>query len=585
MISNRQIRSLPATCLALLPVALLALSCGDVRAQVAPAPAPALPGAGQVLREFEPSGRTAAPPATAPVLRIVPTTPTSTASPSAADTTPIAVNSIELIGNTVFDTATLQALVADAEGSTQTLQQLNALAQRITDYYRANGQPLASAYLPVQTMTGGVLRISVVEAVYGRVTVDNQSRTSTALLEAHLAPLQTGQLIAQAPLDRALLLLRELAGTEISAEARPGELTGSSDLTITAVDTARISGTYALDNQGSAGTGRMRAIGTVELNNQLGRSETFSAVAVTSGQGMNYGRLSLQMPVNGVGTRVGLGYAKLRYALGNVFANLKAYGSADVLDAFVQHALVRSLIGTLNVDLRVEQKKLKDRVDLSSTRTDRTVTNATTDLTGELRDELGGGGNTSVALGVSTGRVAFDDSTAQGLDQGTTGAHTRGAYSRINLTLARSQSLGNTPALAGTTLFASLRAQGASTNLDLSEQFSVAGPQGVRGYDANALSGAQGYVASIELRQLLAQNASGAWQGKAFVDMGHATVYKNVFTSVPNSASMRGVGLGLNWAAPAGWNAQLSLARPVGASPAIAAERSARVWLVVAGKF
>ena len=582
-ILNRQVRSFPAAYVALLPVAMLTLWCHDVKAQAAPAPA--IPSAGQVLRELEPSGRAAPAPATAPVLRIVPTTPGTTASASAMDTTPIAVKSIELIGNTVFDTATLRALVVDAEGSTQTFEQLNALAQRITDYYRANGQPLASAYLPVQTMNGGVLRISVVEAVYGRITVDNRSRMSTASLKAYLSPLQPGQLITQAPLDRSLLLLRELAGIDVSAEARPGILPGSSDLTITAVDIERISGTFSLDNQGSAGTGRGRAIGAVELSNQFGRGETVSAVAVTSGQGMNYGRLSLQMPVNSSGTRVGVGYARLNYVLGDVFASLKAYGSAGVLDGFVQHALVRSLSTTVNVDLRLEHKVLQDRVDLNGTRTDRTLTSATTGLNAELRDGFGGGGNTSVALGVSAGRVAFNDATAQALDQSTTGAHTQGAYGHVNLTLARSQSLGGVPYLARTTLFASLRAQVASTNLDLSEQFSVAGPQGVRGYDVNALSGAQGYVASVELRQLLAQNTSGAWQAKAFVDMGQATVYKNVFTSVPNTASMRGIGLGLNWAAPSGWNAQLSLARPVGPSPAIAAERNTRVWLMVAGKF
>lgn len=577
---GRNIRNVPAACLAFLPAALLTLSCSEVLAQTALLPA--IPGAGQVLRELEPSGHADPVPAVSPVLH---TAPTPTASSSPADQTPIAVKSIELFGNTVFDTETLQSLVSDAQGTTQTLEQLTALAQRITDYYRANGQPLANAYLPVQAMTGGVLRISVVEAVYGRITVDNRSRTQTAQLEAYLAPLQVGQLITQAPLDHALLLMRELAGIEVSAEAHPGTLPGSSDLTITAVDSSRTSVTYVQDNQGSAGTGRIRAVGTVELSNQLDRNETVSAVAVTSGKGMSYGRLSLQIPVNGAGTRMGLGYARLHYSLGSVFASLNANGNAGVLDGFVQHALVRSQLGTVNIDLRLEQKTLKDRVNSSGTRTDRTLRSATTDLNGELRDELGGGGRTSFALGYTAGRVAFDDAVALGLDQGATGAHTQGAYGRVSLSLARSQNLGNTPALAGTTLFASMRAQGANTNLDLSEQMSVAGPQGVRGYDVNALSGAQGYVASLELRQLLAKNSSGEWQAKAFFDVGHTTVYKTVFSAVPNSASVSGVGLGLNWAAPTRWTAQLLVALPVGSSSAIAAERSTRVWLTAVGKF
>ena len=140
-------------------------------------------------------------------------------------------------------------------------------------------------------------------------------------------------------------------------------------------------------------------------------------------------------------------------------------------------------------------------------------------------------------------------------------------------------------ALSGTTVLASLRAQRASTNLDVSEQIGVAGPQGVRGYDVNALSGAQGYVATLELRQVLASTPSSTWQVKAFADAGHVAVYKNVFTALPNSASMRNVGLGLNWTAAGAWNAQLVLAHPVGASPTIAVARNTHAWLTVGGTF
>ena len=565
------------TTFALLPVAFVSFS-----ALAQTAPGPTVPGAGQTLQQLEPATIKAPTPAGPPTLRIEP----ATAGVASADaSTPIAVKSIKLSGNTVFDTATLHALVADAQGSTQTLGQLDALAQRITAYYRAHGQPLASAYVPVQTMTDGVLHITVVEAIYGRVTVNNRSRIRTTQLDAFAAPLQPGQLVAQAPLDRTLLLLRELSGVEVSADARAGAQPGSTDLTITAVDASRTSGTYELESQGSKATGRVRAVGSVDLSNHLGFGETFNAAAVTSGQGLNYGRLGLQMPVNGAGTRVGIGYAHLQYALGDVFASLKAHGSASVVDGFVQQALVRSTQATVNTDLRVEHKTLKDRIDLAGTRTDRTVTSVTAGLDGVLRDQWGGGGTSAFSIGYTVGYVAFDDATALGVDQSSTGAHTKGQYGRANLTLTRLQRLGAAPALADTTLFASLRAQGASRNLDYSEQISIAGPQGVRGYDVNALSGAQGYVGSLELRQMLAPTAGGTLQAKAFVDIGHATVYKDVFTAVPNSASMRSVGAGLNWIAPSGWNAQLVVARPVGSVPNIAADRSTRLWLNVGGKF
>ena len=547
------------------------------------APPGSIPGAGEVLRQLPPLVAPSPQAEAAAPLQPQRTAPSPAQGANARAV--IAVKAIEISGNTAFDTATLKALVAAAEGSTQTWEQLEALAQRVTTYYRAHGHPLASAYLPVQALSDGVLRIAVVEVVYARVEVLNNSRLKTAQIEAFAAALKPGQWVTQAPLDRTLLLLRELGGVEVTASARPGAQPNSTDLIITAVDAPRSSGMYALDNQGSKATGRTRALGVVEFSNTLGLGDKISAMALTAGEGMNYGRLDLQLPLNGSGTWAGLAYGQLQYVLGDVFSNLHAHGTAEVASGFVQQALVRTPHATLNVEMRAEFKTLRDRVDSASTRNDRTVRSVTPELKGQLRDDVGGGANTSVVLGITTGYTRFDNAIALAVDQGAKGAHVRGHYQRLNLELTRLQKLGNVPALADTTLFASLRVQAASTNLDASEQISVAGPQGVRGYDVNALSGAQGYVATLELRQRLASSATSTWQAKAFADAAHVAVYKNVFSAVPNAASISSLGLGLSWVAASAWNAELVLARPVGATPAIGMARNTRAWLFLSGRF
>ena len=562
---------------ALVPLALLSWSAF---AQVVPP----VPGAGQLLKQVEPA--TTAQPATVdtPALRIEPTAATA---PTAQASTPIAVTTIEISGNESFDTATLKALVADAEGRTQTLTELNTLARRITDFYIAQGQPLASAFLPEQTMNDGVLRIVVVEAKYGQIRVENSSRISTAQLESFVESLKSGDVVLQGPLDRSLLLLRDLAGVTVMANARPGTEAGTTDLVLTAVDAPRVTGTYSIDNQGSKSSGRERAIASMDLRNFLGYGETFSGLALTSGAGMAYARAAVQAPVNGVGTTVGGGVAQLQYKLGDVFASLDANGTATVYDAFVQQSLVRSTRAVLNADLRFEYKILKDRVDSVNTRTYRTLTSMTPGLSGELRDEWGGGGRTNFSISYTVGGVEFGDATAESKDQDVAGANTKGSYARLNVELARQQSLGAWPALANTTLFARVRGQGANKNIDSSEQISIAGPQGVRGYDANALSGAQGYVATLELRQMLANSKYGVFQTQAFADSGQVTVYRNSLlnSTLPNRALMQSVGLGASWATQGGWNAQLSVARPISSAPEISAHRGTRAWLTVGGTF
>ena len=566
-------------CWTVLPLAMLGWT-SFAPAQVAPP----TPGAGQLLKQVEPV--ITPPPATVetPALRIE---PAAKAAPAAEESTPIAVTTIELSGNKSIDTATLKALVADAEGQTQTLAQLNALAQRITDFYRAEGQPLASAYLPAQTMDQGVLKIVIVEAIYGQIRVENRSRMSTSQIEAFVAALKPGDVVRQDPLDRSLLLLRDLAGVSVSANAQPGTEVGTTDLVLTAIDAARVAGTFALDNQGSKASGRVRGIGTVELRNALGRGETFSALALTSGEGMAYVRAAAQAPVTGVGTTLGVGVAQLQYKLGDVFSSLDAGGTATVVDGFVQQALVRSTRAALNADLRMEHKTLRDRVNSVGTHNDRTLTTLAPGVSGELRDELGGGGRTTFSVGYTAGKVSFDDAIAEAKDQDPAGANTKGTYGRLNVEVARQQSLGGWPALANTSLFARVRGQASSKNLDSSEQISIAGPQGVRGYDANAMSGSQGFVATLEVRHLVASTPYGVIQAQVFADSGQVRTYKNPLlnSTLPNTASMHSAGVGLNWATKTGWNAQLSVAQPIGGSPAIAAQRGTRAWLTVGGTF
>jgi len=77
---------------------------------------------------------------------------------------PFEVKTVRISGNTLFDTATLHALVADAEGKSLTLSQLSELAARITGYYHNHGYPLARAIIPAQVIRNGIVNLEIIEA-------------------------------------------------------------------------------------------------------------------------------------------------------------------------------------------------------------------------------------------------------------------------------------------------------------------------------------------------------------------------------------------------------------------------------------
>jgi len=92
------------------------------------------------------------------------------------------------------------------------------------------------------------LRIEIVEARYGRVSLDNQSRVNTTpLLASTLStPAESGQPIAQASMDHALpLALHIIPGVRSQCNLEtPGQTVGTSDLAVDASTTETVSGNH-----------------------------------------------------------------------------------------------------------------------------------------------------------------------------------------------------------------------------------------------------------------------------------------------------------------------------------------------------
>ena len=489
---------------------------------------------------------------------------------------PFLVETLQIAGNTLFDTPTLQALVADAEGKSLTLSQVGELAARITSYYQNHGYPLARAIIPAQTIEADIVRIDVIEARYGQISLDNRSRVSDSLLQSTLSPLQSGQVIGQSGLDRTLLLLSDIPGVLVGATLKPGEAVGTSDLLVNSTPSLAVTGNLALDNYGNRYTGRTRIGGTLSLSNPMQHGDVLSVTGLSSGSGLSYGRISYESLLNGQGTRIGGSYAALRYELGDPLAALKANGTARVVSLWAKHPLVRSRDVNLYGQIQYDGKQLKDRIDASDIRTDRHLDNLTLNLAG---DALLLGGINSWNLGWTSGRVGFDDSAAQLADA--VAARAQGGFLKWNANLARLQNLSS-----NNSLYFAVSGQWANTNLDSAEKMIVGGPSTVRAYDVGALSGDTGYLATAEFRHDLDIAWNGRWQAVAFVDTAHVTVNRNVWVAGTNSASLSGVGVGLNWAGPNQWRAKAMVATRIGSTPTLVeSNASTRAWVEISKAF
>ncbi len=549
---------------ALQPLALAVLA-------VFAAPASAATDAGAILQQMKPDMAPAPAPAK-PGLTVE--RPAGAALPVSM---PFVVRSIRIEGNTLIDTATLAALVADAEGQTLRLDQLGKWVARITDLYHRRGYSLSRAIVPAQKIENGELTIEVIEARYGEVALDNRSRVEDALLEDILNKLKSGQVIEQQAMDHALLLLSDVPGTQIKATLKPGAATGTSDLGV-AVDTgANFTGKVVADNFGNRYIGRSRLGATFNFYNPLHHGDVLTLGAVTTGDGMTYGRAAYDWLLNGGrDTHLGGGYTAVSYVLGDTLAPLNGHGVADVASLWGKQAFARSRDFDLYGMLQYDHKQLRDRIDVSSIRTDRTLNNWVFSLSGDSRDGALAGAVNGWNVGVTSGVVGFDDAAAEAADAAS--ANTQGGYAKVTASISRLQSL-----TASDMLDMSLSGQWASTNLDSSEKMSMGGPNTVRAYDMGVVSGDEGYFASLEYRHSF--GVDGAFQSLLFLDGANVTVNRDPWGAGDNSASLYGWGVGLNWSV-ARFKVKACVANRIGPAPEmVTAAADTRGWLELSTDF
>ena len=498
---------------------------------------------------------------------------------SAPDGQRITVKAIHISGARAFPEARLQGLVQDAVGKDLNLDELNALARRITDYYRARGYLLTRAYLPAQEVTQGRIEIAVLEGRIAGLKVDNTSRLAPGMVDAYLGRLQSGQQATEgAAVERSLLLLDDLPGVEVRSTLGPGATVGTADLGIQVQAQALLSGSFDADNTGNRYTGEYRAGATLNVNNPSGYGDLFSLRLLGSGPGLKYARAAWQAPLGGTGLKGGLAYSDLRYRLGRDFEALGAHGSAQVATAWAAYPLIRSLNRNLNLQLSYDDKRLNDLVDVTASNSNKKLGVWTFGLSGDHSDSFHGGGISIYNAGLTGGRLRLDAASLV-LDQGAGGHQTGGNYTKLTYSYMRLQHLGNQ-----LSFYANLSGQAAGKNLDSSEKLSLGGAYGVRAYPQGEAAGDDAVMLNLELRWSVP-----GWRELrvlGFFDAGTARINHNpLATDSNNNRHLLGEGVGLQWNRPNNFALNVYLAWRAGAKPASDSDRNPRLWVQAAKYF
>jgi hemolysin activation/secretion protein len=551
-----------------------ALAAGVLLAAGHGALAAPLVGAGGQIQQIPP---TPAPERSIPDIRIDQGAKARDAGPAGPK---VLVRSLHVTGETLFPEAELLAVTGFQPGSQLDLHDLRVMAAKISDFYNRRGYFVAQAYLPAQDVEAGVVTIVVIEGHYGKVGLDNHTNLSDHLAHSILGGLDSGDVVAGGPLERRLLLLSDIPGVVVKSTLSPGAAVGTSDLTVALTPGPRFSGSIDGDNAGDPYSGAYRLGGTLYINDPTGHGDLITLRALSSFDGLDYGRAAYQFQVQDA--TIGVSYAALDYRLHGAFASLRASGTAQVASVYASYPLIRSYDNNLQLLTDFDYRTFQDKEGAIFSVIDKDEYALLVGISGDHHDGLGGGGWDQYSLGYTFGDLDIRTPAARLADAAT--ARADGGYGKLTYSVSRLQTVWGPVSVYGL-----IRGQVASKNLDISEKMELGGAYAVRAYAEGEIYADDGYVATIEARLWLPPLPApvpGRLQLIGFIDTAQASTNHSPWFPGSNRESVSGGGVGLNWTAPTNFVVRATYAHTLGDAEGVPGPiSSSRVWVQLAKLF
>ena len=473
-----------------------------------------------------------------------------------------------LEGVTLLPQSEVEAQLAALVGREVSLGDLRKAAAGITSLYRDKGYFLARAYVPAQEISGGVVRMAVLEGRYDRVAAKGSPRLDSERAQKVLDSngVAAGQPVERNRLERSLILLEQQAGAPAQALLQPGATIGTSYMEIDTPSGPLFSGSLGADNYGAYYTGQARATASLALNSPLGIGDRGS-VWLAHSTGADAVFASYQVPVGYDGLTLGASAAYYTYQLCCQFTALDRAGDAAVFGVQARYPLLLSQRSIMYAGLSLERKRLTDTW-VGGDLDDKRVNVASLSLDG-ITMALAGQTRYRFAL---TGGDLDLKGPADYIKVNAATIDTAGHYAKLWGQVEFQQ-----PLASWNFLTLRLSGQAASRNLDSSEKFLLGGFSGVRAYPEGEAAGDNAWLARLDwVIPVTAAALPGKAAVRAFVDTGAVWIVNNTRRGLAspgfeNHYLLSGAGAGFNWNLPRGFALSAYVATAIGDNPGASA--------------
>ena len=484
-----------------------------------------------------------------------PITPPTTPETSGNIPDKIQVKRFDIVGSTVFSAKDFEPITKPYLNRNVSFAELLQLRSEIADLYIKKGYVTSAAVLPPQVLSGGTVKLQVIEGSIESINVIGTRRLNPAYVRSRIGLASQAPLNVNRLLEGLRLLQLDPLIASISADLQAGTRPGTSVLQITIAETKTFSVTPSIDNARSPSVGSVRRQLELSQANLLGLGDGLRA-AYNNTDGSNGLDLSYTVPLNPRNGTLRLAYGSTRSrVIESPFDVLDIKARSRYYELTFRQPIVQRPTNEFTVGLTFSRQESETELGI--------------DNIGPFR--LSPGADDQGRTRISA--LRFFQEYVQRSDRQVFAA--RSQFS-VGLGLFNSTINNQAPdsrffAWRGQAQWTRLLArdllllvrgdlQLADRQLVPLEQVGIGGQDTVRGYRQDALLTDNGFLFSTEVRFPILRTGKGVVQLTPFVDLGTAW---NRGGGDPVRSTLVGAGLGLLWRQGENFSARIDFGFPL----------------------
>jgi hemolysin activation/secretion protein len=464
------------------------------------------------------------------------------------------LTSIQLDGNTVFDTTSLYPLWESLLGKEVTLAQVYKIADAITSQYRNAGYILTQAIVPPQKITNGIVVIKIIEGYANDVLIEGNEQGRHDLFQGWIEKIKASRPLKNDVLERYTLIANDLPGVSVKSVIRPSKTTpGASDVVLM-VEHHMLDASVSSDNRGSKTIGPEQVTLNVDLNSLLNLYEKTGLTYLTTGDGEELKYFGFQQ--DHALTSEGLHFnfnGNISYSQpGDNLKRLNIKGENTTLNSLFSYPVIRSRTENLSIQggLTIRDSKTTTFNQLLSEDRLRVLKLG---VNYDIADAWQGVNMANLML--SKGVDIFD-ATETG-SPNLTRADGHSQFTKLGLDISRTQ-----PLISDFALYMAGSGQLSDVSLLSSEEFGFGGAQYGRAYDPSSITGDNGIAGKAELQYTgkVDTRISNYYQVYSFYDIG--AVYSNSHLKTRHDSGSA-LGGGVRFGVTEYFSSTLEIAQPL----------------------